>query len=788
MKLVFVIMLSFYLLLFQPSVFYSQANNKIDSLINQLKQCENDSTQISLLIQLGGQYNSIDREIAENYAKQAIELSQELGNIEQLANSYKLLGFIEMVYNDMYPAIENLQKCVDITLTLNDSESNRAFAYQYLGYSYEELGKYDSALHYFEQSLYLFEELDNTAQIAESYRHLGGLKWLQGDFTSASEYLEKSLPLYDEMTYLTGKAYALNNIAILHFEMEKYDKALDFYNEAYEIFKENNNDDGRSMILLNTGEILWKKKEYKTALNYYFRSLELAEKLVNKTNIGYNLTNIGIVFFEMKDYKKAADYYDKAMLIWEGIDNKTGLTYCLNYIGILEFEIGQYQRAIKSTLHCLKVGKEIGSLDEIRRSYETLSKAYARIGVYKVAYNYHILFKELNDSIFNKESASRLTALESRYKLDKQKQMIAVQQTQLELQDVRLKQQKMLRNLLIGSLFAVLIVVILIAYAYIQKRKHNQRILKQKEEIQAINIELRQQKEEIEAQRDEIEAQRDTVLEQKNHIEKINKEVTDSINYAQYIQYAILPQPELRDQLFGEHFIFFKPRDIVSGDFYWVTKIEGRTIIAVADCTGHGVPGAFMSMLGLSYLNEIINNEYITHPGVILRRLRKKVIRALQQKGELGEQRDGMDISLCSIDYDTLKLEFSGANNPVYILRNRNYEPILNARILESDEYILYEIKGDKMPIAMYDKMDKFQIHEIQLQKGDCIYLFSDGYADQFGGPEGKKFKYKPFKKLLLSNCQKTMGEQQLILDKTLSIWQQKYEQVDDIVVVGIKI
>ncbi|PLX23986.1 MAG: hypothetical protein C0597_00425, partial [Marinilabiliales bacterium] len=345
--------------------------------------------------------------------------------------------------------------------------------------------------------------------------------------------------------------------------------------------------------------------------------------------------------------------------------------------------------------------------------------------------------------------------------------------------------------LLYAMLFVLIVAVIVnlnTQRLIIEKNKLEQKVKERTADLRQANEEIKTQFEEIEAQRDEIEAQRDMVVEQKDKIEKINEEITDSIEYAQYIQNAILPQEDFREKLLPDHFIFYKHKNIVSGDFYWVTEIEERVIVAAADCTGHGVPGAFMSMLGVSFLNDIVNKEYITHPGVILRRLRKEVIQALQQKGKSGEQRDGMDIALCSIDFNNMEMQFSGANNPLYIIRDKKEQPIEEARLLEDIEFNLYEIKGDKMPIAIYERMDKFSLHEIKLKKGDCLYLFSDGYADQFGGEHGKKYKYKPFKKLLLANADKSMKEQFNILNLTLNTWQRGYEQVDDILVIGIRI
>lgn len=291
-----------------------------------------------------------------------------------------------------------------------------------------------------------------------------------------------------------------------------------------------------------------------------------------------------------------------------------------------------------------------------------------------------------------------------------------------------------------------------------------------------LEVKVKERTVEIEQQKEEIESQRDLVTRQKEHIEGIHKEVTDSIYYAKRIQTAALPDEKLLNEYFSDSFILFKPKDIVSGDFYWFAKVENQIVITVADCTGHGVPGAFMSMLGMSLLKEIVSNEYMTQPDVILKRLRKEIIKALGQTGASGEQKDGMDISLCSINTETLEMQWSGANNPCMIRKD--------------DELI--ELKADKMPIAIHEKMDKYTLHELKMQKNNVIYLFSDGYHDQFGGPNNRKFMSVRFKELLSSISNKAMSEQKEILDKTIEDWKNsfetKYEQTDDITVMGFKV
>ena len=318
--------------------------------------------------------------------------------------------------------------------------------------------------------------------------------------------------------------------------------------------------------------------------------------------------------------------------------------------------------------------------------------------------------------------------------------------------------------------------------------ERTQEISLQKSEIEEKNDELNQLIDEVVTQRDKIEKQKEIV-------EEIHHEVSQSIDYATRLQRSILPSTNILSENLSDFFVLFKPKDKVSGDFYWWANMENKTIITAADCTGHGVPGAFMSMLGVSFLREIVTKEYITHTGVILRKLRKEIIKALKQKGEVGEQKDGMDISIISIDHKTNKVQFSGAYNPLYIITDRKLEGFTNIDdLVRSGECkgddLFYEIKADKMPIAIYLRMDKFKTQEIQLQKGDKLYMFSDGYADQFGGPtpNGKKFKAKAFKRLLFENACKPMEEQKEILNTTYEKWKGDFEQVDDVVIIGIKL
>jgi serine phosphatase RsbU (regulator of sigma subunit) len=379
-----------------------------------------------------------------------------------------------------------------------------------------------------------------------------------------------------------------------------------------------------------------------------------------------------------------------------------------------------------------------------------------------------------------------LATTESRYAIElKENEILRIsqqrelQRIQLEQSRAELSQQTTVTALAFAGIAFVLILLTISTRAYLRKQQDNKLLALQKEEISGQNEVLVQrneeilaQRDEIEAQRDEIEAQRNMVSSQKEQIEKTHDEISASIDYAMRLQDAMLPGTGLLEQHFADHLVFFRPKQKVSGDFYWWADVGETVVVAVADCTGHGVPGAFMSMLGASLLKEVVRKEGITRPGTILDRIRQEVIVALNQTGAAGEQKDGMDLALVSIHTGSLKCTFAGANNPLYLVRQGR----------------LREYKGELMPLSHYQRMDPFTTQEIQLEKGDQLYLFSDGYADQFGGEHRKKFKYKAFQQLILNHAGDDMQEQHRVLRDTITRWQGNHEQIDDMVVVGIKI
>lgn len=321
------------------------------------------------------------------------------------------------------------------------------------------------------------------------------------------------------------------------------------------------------------------------------------------------------------------------------------------------------------------------------------------------------------------------------------------------------------------------------------------RLLKQKDHLEKIvserTAQVMEQKKEIQVKNEELGKALETVNLQKAQIEVAHTNIKESIIYAQKIQQAVMPSAALLSEALPEHFVLFRPCDMVSGDFYWVKKVNQYTIVATADCTGHGIPGAFMSMLGIGLLNEIVTDSDVNEAGEVLNRLRMEIKKSLKQEGRSLEQKDGMDLALYVLEKDKMELQYSGAYNPLYLIRSGEKPDNAGTqdyRTVERNDHTLLEIRANWQPIGIFDEEQPFTTHFVKLTKDDVIYTFSDGFIDQKGGPENKKFMSKAFKELLLDIHCLPMPEQQRVLDRTIEKWKGGNEQTDDILVIGVRI
>lgn len=440
-----------------------------------------------------------------------------------------------------------------------------------------------------------------------------------------------------------------------------------------------------------------------------------------------------------------------------------------------------------------------GDKDDIKNVYNTARQILKRKEDIQLAKE---LLKNTKQSVESKEDSLMVALKELELNEAETQVLLAEKQLenahkQIDLQQERIKRQKSVIVFSMGCLLLVIVFLVIVLRQFKAKRKAYDQLDEQNKKVMLQKAEIEAQRDEIESQRDEIEAQRDTVIHQKEQLETIHEELKDSIHYAKRIQNAILPVVSVSDTIIADHFIIFKPRDIVSGDFYYLGKVNKWLLACVADCTGHGVPGAFMSMMGMAFLTELVNRKEIIQSNHLLNELRNKIISALNQKGVSGEQKDGMDLAFCAIDTETNECQYAGANNALYFIKKNGgrFNMPGEYNFTESDTHTLYEIKADKMPVSIYYKMDDFNNHVFKIEKGDQIYMFSDGYPDQIGGPKGKKYKYAGFRKMLLDNAEKTCEDQKKLLEQEYSYWVncpnphtgRPFEQIDDIVIMGIK-
>ncbi|MFK7784577.1 MAG: PP2C family protein-serine/threonine phosphatase, partial [Crocinitomicaceae bacterium] len=444
-----------------------------------------------------------------------------------------------------------------------------------------------------------------------------------------------------------------------------------------------------------------------------------------------------------------------------------------------------FSQSIDYNKKALVLAQELRHPQIIREASNTLFKIYKNTGRYKESLDMHELFIATRDSIISDENRQETIRQEFSYQYEKRADSLAIEQRKKdELTKAEQQQEEGIcrrgnekKNLVIGFVLGGLILVMIFTFYTIKRLRVT-----------------RKQKVIIEEQKNEVEKSQRETHEQKQILEEAHNEITGSIQYAKRLQDALLPSYNQLTDMLPDSFIFFKPKDVVSGDFYWCEQFNDSIYFAVADCTGHGVPGALVSVVCSNALNRSVREFGIQEPSKILDKTRQLVIEAFAKSGDA--VKDGMDISLCSFkvvseDQSVDKVIFSGANNPLWIIRKNEYltESELTARsTLQRDSVSLIEFKGDKQPIGLDDRMSNFSQQEVELFPGDAIYLFSDGFADQFGGENGKKLKYKPFKLLLLQMHAHTGAQQSKKLADFFHEWKGDLEQVDDVCVVGVKV
>jgi PAS domain S-box-containing protein len=671
----------------------------------------------------------------------------------------------------------------------------------------------------------LATKLGDKKALAYSYRNSGTAYYLLSSYDYALTDLNQSLTLFGTTENQQAKASIIRTIGNIYHSIEENEKSIECYREALDITKAIDDLQGTSYNLGNIGYVYTKLKQYDKALEYMGQAYDIISDLNDGIGLADVMNNMGAAEYELGNKEKALELYERSLKTSVEISHVRGIASA--YSNIAEYHLGEneVEVAITHFEKALTAAKGMGEKLLVYSVLKGLAEACEQIGKYKKALNYFKQYEELKSEVLSTGQKNTMEAVQAQFDLkqaETENEIYRLKNTELKTayQEIEAQNKALERLSLVASKTENLIMITdaegnlewvndsfvrlnqLTMEEVIAERGRNIRTISNNPEIGDIIDECMTTKKPIRYISLNITHYGERIWESstltpvyddagklKNIIiidsdvtqEKLaqeiidqkNKDITDSINYARRIQDAILPDMYQMEKEFHDSFVFYKPRDVVSGDFYWYHKQGDYNIFAVADCTGHGVPGAFMSMIGNDYLTQIVTDHEVSSPAHALHMLDEKIRKALKQTGKEKETHDGMDIALCAYNPNEKRLQFSGAKNPLYIIRKGE----------------LIEHKGSIDSIGGNQIVGKkFEDYDVELEKGDNVYIFTDGYADQFGGPKNKKFMYKRFKQLLISICDLPFAEQEKTLESTLYDWMGDCEQVDDICVMGIKV
>lgn len=591
---------------------------------------------------------------------------------------------------------------------------------------------YNLALKYEKFAKILSEKLKYKRGIATTLNNIGRANMEVGNYAEANDYFLKAVKISENSGYLVEYAKALDNIGSILDYQGNYKKSIEYHLQSLKINQRLGIKKNIAWNFNGLGELYRKEEDYQKAKEYYVQSLKIFQELNDKYESTFPLTNLGLIAYAQEDYQESLRLFHSSLKISEEVGDDDGIGTSYINIGNIYYFKGNYKKAIELLNKALVITTRAGIKDDKIIIYQTLSEIYSKMNNCQKSYEFFKLYTTNQDSLDNSRVSSKIDAMLYAYDSEKkQKEEEVINEANDRINQAELKKQKIIIYASIGGLLIVLVFSIFIfnRYKLINKQK--------------------------------------TIIEEKN------KEITDSIHYAKRIQTALLASEEILQANLFEYFVLFKPKDIVAGDFYWAESTEEGFLYITADCTGHGVPGAFMSLLNISKLSEAINQKQITRPDLILNDIRKEIVAALNPTGSVEESKDGMDAVICNLDIKNMTLKYAAANNSFYIIR---------------DKEILI-CKADKMPVGKsYEETRDFTFNEIALQKNDMIYTFTDGYADQFGGPKGKKLKYRQMEEIMLQISKLSMNEQKETLDQRFEDWRGRLEQVDDVCIIGVRV
>lgn len=674
----------------------------------------------------------------------------ELSSKEETAELYEQLGQAHQHEFELGKALGAYQHALAIKKETGDKDGEAGILTRIAGVMYDS-GSYNQALDIFEESLQLAQEIDNKQQSSDILLGMATVLESSFQYDEAIEKLDASYKLKQSLGDTLASNEIAKNMGNIYFEQQDYAKAAKILESTLEVDKRLHQKDEVATTLNALGATYYEMEDLSKAEQYFNQSLHANRENKNLREQSISLNNIGNINFDFSKYAKAIEYYEQSLKIKQQINFSEGIASTLHNIGNAYYAQKNYTKALEYYTSSQEAARETSYNEVIWRNLEAFAKTYASMGDFKKALDYYQQYTHSKYEIRSRQQ--QITELRQQYEVSK----IAVKSLKRELQKQnRLAQYEAERNrkefefiqlemkanleklrrqrniiitFIIGSLL-IMIFLVVITQQYRQKQK-------------AYRI----------------------VAEQKKHIE-------DGISYAARIQAAVLPPIEFIEKYLPECFILNLPRDIVSGDFYWAARHHTKSVVAVADCTGHGVPGGFMSMLGVSILNEIISTDANLEAHDILMQLRQRVMTALHQKEEKTATPDGMDISLLVFDESMKKAQFCGAYHTLYLIKKGELETV----------------KGNRMPIGHHFSNKVFTSTNIELHSGDMIYMTSDGIVNQIGQKTNNRFMVSRLKGELASIFDLPLADQKRYLEGVIGQWQGSMEQTDDILIMGLRI
>ncbi|HXB12239.1 MAG TPA: tetratricopeptide repeat protein, partial [Bacteroidia bacterium] len=592
-------------------------------------------------------------------------------------------------------------------LKADKEDTNKVNHLKWLCYFYRVIGKMDTAIKLGNEAMDLATMIGSENGIASAYCALGLVYWNEGNYSVALDHFFRSLKIYERVGNMRGIGVCNVDIGNIYANEGEYAKSIAYYFKALKTDETAKDSIGLEILNQNIGECYAALKDNTNAFTYYTKAMAISKTINYKPGLAGCMNAIGNIYYDRGNYSEALDYFTKEEKLSQDSEDKILQAGNLGDIGKTFLKQKSYADAERYFLKAIALADSIHYLEGIREYNKNLSDLYHQTSQWEKAFGAYTKYTSAKDSLFNIEKNKLITSNELNYTFEKKAAQVKAEQ---DRKDVIVAEEKKKQQIVIYAVSAILLLVLLLSGFILRK---NRTIEEQKKKVVSAYGELREK----------------------------HKEIVDSINYAKRIQQALFKDADYDTKLWPEHYILFKPRNVVSGDFYWRYEQDGYCYIAAVDCTGHGVPGAFLTMLGSAFLNEICSSANLLTPAAILNQLRDKVVKELSSQGEV---KDGMDISLCRINTKTSEMQWAGANTPLWYLHKGE----------------LIEVDANKQPIGYQEGHKDFTNRSISLDKNDTIYLFTDGYADQFGGPKGKKLKYNPLRKTLKDIASLSVKEQ----------------------------